>query len=63
MKLSKKWERWYDVDITLAKNLNVTKLYTMTIKTESLREMLNLLSYTTPINYEINEDQVFISHR
>ncbi|WP_163712642.1 FecR family protein [Mangrovibacterium lignilyticum] len=59
----KKMERWYDVDITIEKNLNVTKLYTMTIKTESLREMLNLLSYTTPMNYEIDEDQVFISHR
>ncbi|RKD90666.1 FecR family protein [Mangrovibacterium diazotrophicum] len=59
----KKMERWYDVDITVERNLNVTKLYTMTIKTESLREMLNLLSYTTPMNYEINEDQVFISHR
>lgn len=59
----KKMERWYDVHITLDKNLKISKLYTMTIKTESLREMLNLLSYTTPMNYEIKEDQVSISHR
>ncbi len=56
-----KMERWYDVDITINENLEITKLYTLTIKTESLREMLGLLSYTTPIKYEIIENKVFIS--
>lgn len=55
-----KMERWYDVNIKLQKGMQVKKLYTMTIKTESLREMLNLLTYTTAIKYEINEENVFI---
>jgi len=56
-----KMERWYDVKITVQKDMKVSKLYTMTIKTESLREMLNLLAYTTSMKYEINQNQVFIS--
>lgn len=55
-----KMERWYDVKITVQKDMQVSKLYTMTIKTESLREMLNLLTYTTSMKYEINQDHVFI---
>ncbi len=56
-----KMERWYDVKITVQKDMHVTKLYTMTIKTESLREMLSLLTYTTSMKYEIDQNQVFIS--
>lgn len=57
-----KMERWYDVDIEIGEALDVNRKYTMTIKTESLREMLRLISLTTPIAYEINEDKVSI-HR
>ncbi|MGE4586161.1 MAG: FecR family protein [Mangrovibacterium sp.] len=57
----KKMERWYDIDIHMDPAINLHEHFTMTIKTESLREMLNLLSKTTAINYEINEDKVFIS--
>jgi len=56
----KKIERWYDVKIDVDKAIDPDRRYTMTIKTESLREMLRLLSLTTPIKYEIKEDQVFI---
>ena len=56
----KKMERWYDVKITVDNTGNFTKRYNMTIKTESLREMLHLLSFTTPMKYEIEEDRVFI---
>lgn len=56
----KKMERWYDVKITVDASLNFNKRYNMTVKTESLREMLRLLAFTTPMSYEINEDQVFI---
>lgn len=56
----KKMERWYGVKIILDKSLQYSERYTMTIKTESLREMLQLLKLTTPINYKINNDMVFI---
>lgn len=56
----KKMERWYGVRITLDKSLQYSDNYTLTIKTESLREMLQLLSMTTPMNYEIKENKVFI---
>lgn len=57
----KKMERWYDVNITLDGSINTEETYTMTIKTESLREMLNVLSKTTPIKYEINGKKVRIA--
>ena len=57
----KKMERWYDVQISVAPSINTGGHYTMTIKTESLREMLNLLAKTTTIKYEIKEDKVFIT--
>ncbi|MBK5261065.1 MAG: FecR domain-containing protein [Peptostreptococcaceae bacterium] len=56
----KKMERWYDVKIDVDKAIDPSRRYTMTIKTESLREMLRLLSFTTPMKYEIKEDHVFI---
>jgi len=56
----KKMERWYGIRITLDKSLQYSDNYTLTIKTESLREMLQLLSLTTPMKYEIKEDKVFI---
>lgn len=57
-----KMERWYDVDIEIDPAINVNKKYNMSIKTESLREMLRLIALTTPIAYEINEGKVSI-HR
>jgi len=56
----KKMEHWYDVKITIDPGINIKERYTMTIKTESLREMLQLLSRTTKMNYEINENNVRI---
>jgi transmembrane sensor len=57
----KKMERWYDVNITLDGSINTEETYTMAIKTESLREILNVLSKTTPIKYEINGKKVRIA--
>jgi len=57
----KKMERWYGVKIILDKKLQYADNYTLTIKTESLREMLQLLSITTPMNYKIKDDTVFIN--
>jgi len=56
----KKLERWYDVKIILDKNLKYSERYTMTIKTESLREVLKRLQITTPMSYKIEEENVFI---
>jgi ferric-dicitrate binding protein FerR (iron transport regulator) len=56
----KKMERWYDVKITVDPAIDTRERYTMTIKTESLREMLQLVSRTTKINYEIKENTVLI---
>lgn len=56
----KKMERWYDVKIIVAQSINTKERYTMNIKTESLREMLNLISRTTKMKYEINESTVLI---
>lgn len=58
----KKMERWYDVKIILEENLKYTQRYTMTIKTESLREMLDLMIVTTPMKYEIKQDMVYITN-
>jgi len=56
----KKMERWYDVKITVAPGINTNERFTMTIKTESIREMLQLVSKTTKIDYEIKEKSVLI---
>lgn len=56
----KKMERWYDVKITVDPSINAKERYTMTIKTESLREMLQLVARTTKINYEIKGNTVYL---
>ncbi len=52
-------EHWYGVKIYV-RNMkkNVDKRYTMTIKTESLKETLQLMKYVTPLKYSINGDKV-----
>ncbi|MEL7587829.1 MAG: FecR domain-containing protein [Prolixibacteraceae bacterium] len=59
----KKMERWYDVKIILDDKLKFAQRYTMKIKTESLREMLELMKVTAPMNYEIKEDLVYITYK
>jgi transmembrane sensor len=56
----KKLERWYDIKIILDKYLKYSERYTMTIKTESLREVLKRLKLTTPMSYKIDEEKVYI---
>jgi ferric-dicitrate binding protein FerR (iron transport regulator) len=56
----KKMERWYDVKIIVAPGIDTEERYTMKIKTESLREMLQLVSRTTKMKYEIKESTVLI---
>lgn len=56
----KKMERWYGVKIILDKSLKYSENYTFTIRTESLKELLQLLAITTPMNFKIDNDTVMI---
>ena len=53
-------ERWYGVEIEVSGDIPKDSYYWMTIKTESLREMLGLLTKITPLTYEINGKDVSI---
>lgn len=56
-------ERWYGVKIYVEKMEQVKDLrYTLTIKTESLREMLGLMNFVTPFKYEINGENVTLNY-
>ena len=53
-------ERWYGVSIQLGQGINNRDRFTMTIKTESLRELLNMMKLTSKFNYEIKGELVEI---
>ena len=53
-------ERWYGVSINLDPLISSSDLFTMTIKTESLRELLNMMKLTSKFDYEINGAQIKI---
>ena len=53
-KLIPRIERWYGVSIQLDSMINRNDRFTMTIKTESLRELLNMMQLTSKFKYEIN---------
>ena len=57
-----KLERWYDVKISVQGIDSIEDRFTMTIKTESLKEVLELIKHTTPIEYTIHEDDVTIKY-
>ena len=59
----KKLERWYDVNIQVEGTDSIKDRFTMTIKSESLREVLELISLTTNIDYSIEANQVMISYK
>ena len=56
-------EKWYGVDITLDKTLYYNYNYTFKVKTESLREVLELISFITPIEYNIEGEKVSIKYQ
>ena len=56
-------EHWYGIKIQVDNFDRVKDLkYTLTIKTESLREMLDLMSYVTPLKYKIEGENVIIQY-
>lgn len=59
----RKLERWYDVSISVEGKDSITDRYTLTINNESLREVLDLISLTTNINYTIDDDEVTIIYK
>ena len=59
----KKLERWYNVSIQVSGKDSLTDRFTMTIRNESLREVLDLISLTTPIHYSIKDDHVKIRYK
>ena len=56
-------EKWYGVTITLDRTLYYNYNYTFKVKTESLREVLELISFITPIEYRIEGEKVTIKYR
>jgi transmembrane sensor len=58
-----KLERWYDVSIHLEGKDSIDDRFTLTIKNESLKEVLDLISLTTPLHYKIQDNQVTISYK
>jgi len=57
-----KMERWYGVDIEFEGKPS-NERYWMTIKTESLTEILELINKITPINYQIKGEEVTIRYK
>lgn len=58
----KKLERWYGVEIDWEYPKS-GKRYTFKVKTESLREMLQLINVITPIDYSIEGKEIRIKQR
>lgn len=53
-------ERWYGVEIKVTGKVPQDSYFWMTIKTESLREMLGLMRKITPFSYEIDGKTVLV---
>lgn len=57
--LTRKIERWYGVEIKLIDPV-INQKYTFSMKTESIRELLDLFNKITPIEYTVNGKEVTI---
>jgi ferric-dicitrate binding protein FerR (iron transport regulator) len=58
-----KLERWYNVSIHLEGKDSIDDRFTLTVKNESLKEVLDLISLTTPLRYKIQDENVTISYK
>lgn len=56
-------EKWYGVKIHLDHTLYYSHNYTFKVKTESLREVMELISVITPIEYHIEGEQITIKYK
>lgn len=59
----RKLERWYNVTISVEGTDSIKDRFTLTVRSESLREVLELISLTTNIEYTINGNQVTIKYK
>ena len=60
--LIKKLENWYGVHISIEGYAScIDSRYKITLKTETLKESLELINYLTPMDYEINGAEVTIT--
>jgi ferric-dicitrate binding protein FerR (iron transport regulator) len=59
----RKLERWYGVTIHVENPVDTIIRYGFTLKSESLREMLDEINKITPIIYKINGEEVIISYK
>lgn len=60
--VTKYLERWYGVEITLDQSIQLNNRLSFKVKTESLTELLSIISRITPVTYEINGKHVKISN-
>ena len=58
----KSLERWYGVRISIEEKMKNKHRYTFRVKTESFREMLELIKVITPLEYTINGKDVKIHY-
>jgi hypothetical protein len=63
LKVFSKLENWYGVKFTFRNSPETAPNYSMTIKTESLREILELISFINPIEYKISGEEVIIEFK
>lgn len=63
LRVFRKLENWYGVSIHLENSPAYEPNYSMTIKTESLREILDLISLITPIDYQIEGEEVILEFK
>ena len=56
-------EKWYGVKIQMDPSLYYSHNYTFKVKTESLREVMELISVITPIEYHIEGEKVTIKYK
>jgi transmembrane sensor len=58
-----KLERWYNVKISVEGTDSIKDRFTLTVRTESLREVLELIGLTTDIEYTIDGNHVTIKYK
>jgi len=60
--IMKSLERWYGVEITVNYEIQQLPNLTFRVKTESLREMLEMMKEIVPITYKVNGKDVLIKY-
>lgn len=56
-------ESWYGVEFSVDSQMLTKHNYTFKVKTESLSDVLDLISVITPIEYKIDGDKVMINYK